>query len=172
MENWKNIKGYEGLYQVSDLGRIKNVRTNKIRALQVHKVKNKNRIYNKCSIILWKNGKGENFTLARLVYQTFNGDIPLGYQIDHINNQPDDNRLENLQCITASENNKKIHIDNPLLKYTLATKIKCLNNNKIYNSQREAAKDLNIDYRFINAVLRNKKKSAKGYKFIYVDHLP
>ena len=118
---------------------------------------------------LWNNGKCKNFTLSRLVYETFVGAIPQGYQIDHIDNNPQNNRLQNLQLLTATNNNKKIHKDNPQLRYCKATKIKCLNNGKIYNSQKDASKELEIDYRFINAVLRKKRQSAKGYKFIYID---
>lgn len=45
----------------------------------------------------------------RLVYETFNDKIPQGYQIDHINTIRDDNRLENLRCVTPKENS-----NNPL----------------------------------------------------------
>ena len=45
----------------------------------------------------------------RLVYETFVGEIPNGYEIDHINTVRDDNRLENLRCVTHFENN-----NNPL----------------------------------------------------------
>lgn len=45
----------------------------------------------------------------RLVYETFVGDIPQGYEIDHINTVSDDNRVENLRCVTSKEN-----MNNPL----------------------------------------------------------
>ena len=45
----------------------------------------------------------------RLVWETFNGVIPDGYQIDHINTIRDDNRLENLRCVTRKDN-----MNNPL----------------------------------------------------------
>lgn len=48
-------------------------------------------------------------SVHRLVYETFVGEIPQGYQIDHINTIRDDNRLENLRCVTRTENN-----NNPL----------------------------------------------------------
>ncbi len=169
MQIWKDIKDYQGLYQVSNYGRVKNIKSNKFKSIQKHKVKNNHRIYIKCGVCLFKNGKYKNYTLSRIVWETFKGEIPYNYQIDHINNQPSDNRLQNLQCITASENNKKIYVDNPTYKYTKATKIKCLNNGKIYLSQRDAARDLNIDYRFINSVLKGKHKHAKGYVFCYID---
>lgn len=40
----------------------------------------------------------------RLVYETFKDKIPQGFEIDHINNIRDDNRLENLRCVTHKEN--------------------------------------------------------------------
>ena len=52
----------------------------------------------------------------RLVYETFKGLIPEGYQIDHINTIRNDNRIENLRCVTHKENMnnpntlKKIHV--------------------------------------------------------------
>lgn len=45
----------------------------------------------------------------RLVYETFVGEIPQEYEIDHINTVRTDNRLENLRCVTHKEN-----INNPL----------------------------------------------------------
>lgn len=168
IEVWKDIKDYQGIYKISNYGKVLNVKTNKLRKLQVHKVKNKHRIYNKCGVCLWKNKKYKNFTLSRLVYETFIGNVPDGFQIDHIDNNPQNNRLDNLQLLTPSENNKKIHVDNPNLRYLKATKIKCLNNGKIYNSQRDASRELNIDYKLINSALKNKNKTAKGFSFVYL----
>jgi hypothetical protein len=45
------------------------------------------------------------------VWETFNGEIPQGYEIDHINTIKDDNRLENLRCVTHKENS-----NNPLTR--------------------------------------------------------
>lgn len=47
----------------------------------------------------------------KIVYETFVGEIPQGYQIDHINTIKDDNRLENLRCVTPEEYN-----NNPLTR--------------------------------------------------------
>lgn len=40
----------------------------------------------------------------RVVYETFVGEVSQGYEIDHINTNRDDNRLENLRCVTHKEN--------------------------------------------------------------------
>lgn len=46
----------------------------------------------------------------RIVWETFNGEIPKGFEIDHINNKRDDNRLDNLQLLTKSANLQKAHL--------------------------------------------------------------
>lgn len=55
--------------------------------------------------------KVASISVHRLVYETFVGEIPQGYQIDHINTIRTDNSLENLRCVTQAENNK-----NPLTR--------------------------------------------------------
>lgn len=49
---------------------------------------------------------GKNFQTHRVIFETFVGEIPEGYEIDHINTIRDDNRLENLRCVTHAENNR------------------------------------------------------------------
>lgn len=48
---------------------------------------------------------GKLFRVHRAIYESFVGEIPQGYEIDHINTIRDDNRLENLKCVTHKENN-------------------------------------------------------------------
>jgi len=45
-------------------------------------------------------------TVSRFVWEHFNGEIPMGYEIDHINGVRTDNRIENLRCVTPLENNR------------------------------------------------------------------
>ena len=58
------------------------------------------------------NRKVINIPLSRLIYVWFIGDIPDGYVVDHINNDSFDNRPENLQLLTVSDNLKKRFEDN------------------------------------------------------------
>lgn len=55
--------------------------------------------------------KETQIRVHRLVYETYIGDIPQGYEIDHINTIKTDNRLENLRCVTRKEN-----ANNPLTR--------------------------------------------------------
>ena len=53
---------------------------------------------------LYKDGIGYQFHVHKVVYVAFNGEVPQGYEIDHINGIKTDNRLENLRCLTHKEN--------------------------------------------------------------------
>ena len=96
IEWWKDIPGYEGKYQASTKGRIRNSRTGRILALHP------NRGYLKIGIM--KDGKRRYYRVHRLVWEAFNGQIPDGYEINHINENKLDNRLENLSLLTRKEN--------------------------------------------------------------------
>jgi hypothetical protein len=50
--------------------------------------------------------------LSRIIYAWFNGEVPAGLVVDHINNNPFDNRVENLQLMTQAKNLEKRYIDN------------------------------------------------------------
>ena len=111
MENWKDIKGYEGHYQVSNLGRVKSLKRGHNKLLS----ERFGGRYRKAS--LCKNGGIKDKYIHILVAEAF-----LGYEqgrlsivIDHINGDRLDNRLENIQIITQRENiNRSIKKDSDL----------------------------------------------------------
>jgi hypothetical protein len=102
LEVWKDIPGYEGLYQVSDLGSIKTFNYLGHGKEKVIKSSLGSNGYN--NIVLYKNGKRKLFLIHRLVYQSFKGELMKGLVIDHINGIKTQNNLDNLQQISAREN--------------------------------------------------------------------
>ena len=98
-EIWKDAAGYEGLYQVSNLGRIKSYWRGQDRILK--QTLDKRGYY---GVRLYKNGKGKHLNVHRLVAETFLGKIPKGLVVNHINEIKTDNRLENLEICTIKEN--------------------------------------------------------------------
>ena len=70
-----------------------------------------NKYYHKITFSF--NRKVYNIPLSRLIYVWFEGDIPDGHVVDHINNDSFDNRPENLQLLTVGDNLKKRFEDNP-----------------------------------------------------------
>lgn len=97
IEEWRDIPGYEGLYQVSDQGRVRNAK----RMLKPTPAKNRGGYLN---IGLVKNKERKYFRVHRLVWMAFVGPIPEGYEINHINQNTADNRLENLNLLTHNDN--------------------------------------------------------------------
>lgn len=104
-EIWKYIKDYEGLYQVSNKGRIKSLQDNHgNRRDKIMNPTKDNRGY--LRVPLSKNKRRRNCRVHRLVAESF---IPNPFNkpcIDHINSIKTDNRSENLQWCTIQENNK------------------------------------------------------------------
>jgi len=101
-EIWKDIPNFIGRYQASTWGRIRSMsweRTGKIRVLKVLLCGDGYQC-----VHLFKNGKPKTCLVHRLVWETFNGSIPEGYEVNHINEDKTDNRLENLNLMTPKEN--------------------------------------------------------------------
>ena len=120
IEIWKDIEGYEGLYQVSNMGRVKSLNNNfsrKEKILKCHKINGYLRID------LHKNGGSKNFKVHRLVAEAFLPNPDNKPHINHINTVRDDNRVwvnedgsidyekSNLEWCTPKEN-----MNNPLTK--------------------------------------------------------
>lgn len=103
IETFKPVKGYEGLYEVSDYGCVRSLNYNHTGTCK--ELKNKKNCYGYEQIGLCRGGKPKYFSIHRLVWEAFNGPIPEGLQIDHINTIRDDNRLANLRVVTSKENN-------------------------------------------------------------------
>lgn len=110
IEYWKPIPGYEGLYEVSSFGRVRSLdrwvkysngklRLHKGKILILNKTKCGYYIIGLCI----KQSK-KYYLVHRLVYEAFNGKIPEGYEVNHINEDKTDNRLENLNLMTRKEN--------------------------------------------------------------------
>lgn len=110
-EIWKDIPGYDGSYQVSNLGRVKNVgRWVKSKGSGKRFVKERIRVLDygqdrryRCTTLSFK-GKTKRHYVHLLVWEAFNGPIPHDMQVNHINERPWDNRLENLELATRKEN--------------------------------------------------------------------
>lgn len=101
-ETWKPVRGFSN-YLVSDFGRIQNIKT----GFMVRP--DASAAYDR--VTLREDGKPKRFFVHRLVWSVFNDDWDYeGFVIDHIDANPKNNRLDNLQKITQSENCKKRNI--------------------------------------------------------------
>ena len=109
IEIWKDIPNYEG-YQVSNLGRVKSLKrfrkgkNGSLASIKEKILKPKISHNGYYRVALFKNSKVRFYFVHRLVWLVFNGPIPENMQINHINEVKTDNKLENLNLMTAKEN--------------------------------------------------------------------
>lgn len=101
VENWRDIPGYEGRYKASNLGRIKSLGNDKLRKEKILKGTHSGD-YKK--VALFNDGKRRFFWVHRLVWEAFNGKIQEGMVINHKDENPANNNLENLEVVTQKEN--------------------------------------------------------------------
>lgn len=96
-EVWKEIPGFNGVYEISNVGNLRNSKTGKIIKPYINNTGYY--IYN-----LWQKGKQYKFLAHRLIAQAFIPN-PNNYpEIDHIDGKPENNRVENLRWVTHKEN--------------------------------------------------------------------
>lgn len=105
LEVWKDIPDFEGMYQVSNLGNVRSLKSNKLKVLK--KSINNNGRYR---VNLCKNGKKfSNCKISQLSAMAFLNHKPCGHKIvvDHIDNNKENDKLYNLQLISNRENTVK-----------------------------------------------------------------
>lgn len=90
-ETWDSIPGFRN-YMISTVGRVKNASTGSVLAQRIHPDGH-------CMIKLYKDGKQRTRYVHRLVYESFCGVIPPGYDVHHVDKNPANNSVFNLMLV-------------------------------------------------------------------------
>lgn len=173
MEVWKDIPGYEGKYQVSDLGRVKSLR---MWSSVQNRYVQRERILKPylgtagyLQINLKTEGTRKLAMMHRLVAAAFIPNPEGKEDVNHKNGDKTDNRAENLEWNTRQENiihsyehGLQNHYTRKILQYDMQGNIV-----KEWDSIGGAADGTNTERRNINACCRCKRKSAGGYIWRY-----
>ena len=119
-ETWKPVVGYEGLYEVSDQGRVRSLRRSGTPGRVLAQRQNRGRLY--LLVRLSHNNQRKIKTVHSLVLAAFIGPRPARMETRHLNGDATDNRLANLSYGTSLENSadQRAHGTN-----VNANKIKC-----------------------------------------------
>lgn len=99
-ENWLPVVGYEGLYEVSDLGRVRTLHGKHQGRIMTPTITARGYL----RVGIRKNRVRQHFAVHRIVLAAFVGPRPEKNECDHLNNVKTDNRLCNLEYVTSSEN--------------------------------------------------------------------
>lgn len=170
-EIWKDIIGYEGLYQVSNLGRVKSLSNNFSRKEKI--LKNHKNSGGYLRVVLNKNRKAKRYYIHRLVSEYFIDNPNNLPQIDHINTDRTDNRVENLRWVTHKENmNNPLTIDkiNKINKKSSKPIIQFSKDGEFirkWDSAMDAQRELGIKQGGISECCKEKRKTAGGYIWRY-----
>lgn len=172
MEEWRDVVGYEGVYQVSNMGRMQSVnRIVKHWRGGLQRLKTKvlcptigKRGY--CRIGLFKNGQCKRKLVHRLVLEAYIGFCPLGMECRHLDDNPSNNHLSNLQWGTPKDNGTDrrehgkhiISIGRPVKR----------SDGKTYPSLQQAADSVQRSRKVIWNACNGLQATAGGFQWEYV----
>ena len=175
IENWKPIKNYEGLYEVSDLGNIRSVtrkiidKNNKIKIIKgrIHKLYATKSGY--IAVSLYKNSKQKVYRVHRLVAEAFIPNPNNLPQVNHIDENKENNCINNLEWCTVSENalHKTRKGERKILQYDRDG-----NFIKEWKSIKIASIELNISYSTLQDAVKNNRYCFNSFWRYYSENYP
>ena len=174
-EIWRDVKGYEGLYAVSNLGRVKSLGNDKSRREKILRPCNNMRGY--LQINLWKGGERKLHYIHRLVLSTFSPcENSHELQVNHIDENKLNNSIENLEWCDSSYNinhgtrNKRSAEKNTNGKLSIPI-VQLSREGKYirsYKSSHDAAREGGYHQGSIIACCRGRQKTHGDYKWMYL----
>ena len=160
-EIWRDIEGYEGLYKISNKGRVKSLKWGKERILRPGIDG-----YGYMFVCLCNDNVMKYFKLHRLVAQAFIPNLYNKPQVNHLDENKKNNCVDNLEWATAKENinygTRNERASRKILQYSKSGEFI-----REWQGALEVERVLGIDNSHINACCRGKRKSAGGFIWKY-----
>ena len=159
MEEWRDIKGYEGKYMVSNLGRVKSLNYRRTGKEKIMKGVPDGHGY--LQVKLWKDGKDKKYMINRLVAQAFLPNPNNLPEVNHIDKDKTNNKVENLEWCTTQYN----------VEYSKAKAV--IGIDKVsglilkFPSIMEAERQTGISNKHICDCLKGRQKSTGGFYWFY-----
>lgn len=154
-EIWRDIKGWEGVYAISNFGRVYSYRND----LYLAQIPNQDGYLR---VRLSNNGFRKMEFIHRLVALHFIDNPDKKPQVNHKDENRQNNRVDNLEWVTAKENNNYGNHNAKVAK-AHSKPVKCIETGEIFPSGKAAGEKYGIPSTWINAVCRGVGKTAGGY---------
>lgn len=167
MEIWKDIENYEGLYQVSNFGRVKSLKNGRWGTGKERILKATDDGWGYLQINLCKNRKRENFKVHRLVAESFIENPNNLPEVNHIDENKTNNRVENLEWCTNAYN-INYGTRNQRIAKALSKRVLCVDTGDIFPSTHEVQRKFGYSIGNISNCCNGKRKTAYGYTWRYV----
>jgi len=168
-EIWKPIKDFENIYEISNLGRIRNIQTNTFKKTYISE-------HGYVNVSLYKNKKHYNKRLSRLLAETFIPNADNKPTVDHIDRNRLNNDLSNLRWADRKEQNNNRNINYSKIIYPNKykgqkrnKKVLCVDTGEIFNSIAEASKYYNINFINISMCCREITKTCNKMKWKFYE---
>lgn len=160
-EIWRDVPNYEGLYQVSNTGKVRNARSGRV--LKPHRQGS-----GYLQTMLSKDGSRSHPLVHRIVASAFIPNPEQKPQINHKNGDKSDNRSENLEWCTMSENLKHRHrvLGQPGSR---CKPVVCIDTGVSYPSAKAAAVALGLRRVGITQTCNGQQKTTKKLKFKFME---
>ena len=181
VEEWKDIPGYEGLYQASTAGRVRTCEGKttssarfKVRVWKQRIMKQKITANSKgrkdCRVELWKNGKHKTYLVSRLVAMTWCNGYSDQLTVNHIDGNPLNNSYLNLEWVSKTENIKH-GFENGLYHKQKRCGLKRSDGNILfYRSQAQASRHIGRTNNYISGCIKHGRnavsKSGETYEIV------
>lgn len=157
-EVWRPIEGFECLYEVSNLGRVKSFWFNKEKILKPNKTK-----WGYLYVVLCKDGRKKNYNVHRLVANAFLPNIDNLPEVNHIDEDKTNNRVDNLEWCDKTYN----------IRYSQSVEVNQFTKDgrfiRTWDCINEIQNQLGYNTGHICKCCKGKLKSAYGFIWRYTD---
>lgn len=171
---WRDVVGYEGIYEVSNTGLIR-TNANKTTSNKIYAVRRwKQRILKQkvskdktCRVTLWRGGQEKTWLVHRLVAFAFLPTIPGKEYINHKDGSRLNNHVDNLEWCDHKENNNHA-FDTGLIRTNTIIKVQNKNTGEIttYRSLQQASYAIGKNHGYISSLFKKGKTEDKDFIFI------
>lgn len=171
-EVWKDIKGCEGKYQCSNLGRFRCLPCRGHQKTINYMNLTPNEEGYLFVMLRYNNGERKNRQAHRIIAETFIPNPENKPTVNHIDRDPSNNKVNNLEWMTQEEQNKhdfRLERVTETLQNKYGKKVECYELEEIYPSIGECAKAFNVGYKSISSCCYGRVDTIRGFHFFFVD---